>query len=100
MVRYGDLDDRYLRLGADFHYLEQGLRENYDITNTVPPSIGPFFTNQPFQHDAAMKACSPNTAFRWSTAGLSRSAGASIGSKPNALLRDVRPDTNLDRRTS
>src|SRR5262249_45006301 len=44
---YGDLDDQYLRLGADFPYLTQSLVELYNITNTVPPSIGDFTTNQP-----------------------------------------------------
>lgn len=95
VVRYGDLDDKYLRLGADFHYLEQGLRENYNITNTVPPSIGPFFTNQPFS--------------RYRDEGLFAEYGLpvvdgwtfTIGGRAdwvdtNALLRDIRPDTNLD----
>ena len=95
VVRYGDLDDRFLRLGADLHYMEQGLRENYDITNTVPPSIGPFFTNQPFStsRDEGLFAeyCVPVVDGWKVTLG-----GRVDWVETEALLRDVRPDTNLD----
>ncbi|HEY2761243.1 MAG TPA: TonB-dependent receptor, partial [Pirellulales bacterium] len=95
VVRYGDLDDRFLRLGADLHYMEQGLRENYDITNTVPPSIGPFFTNQPFStgRDEGLFAeyCIPVVDGWKATLG-----GRVDWVETEALLRDVRPDTNLD----
>ena len=100
VVRYGDLQDQFLRMGADFRYLEQGIRENYDITTQqiVPP--GPttnetFFTNLPFSRlrDEGLFAeyCIPVNDNWKITLG-----GRVDWVDSNALLRDVRPDTNLD----
>jgi outer membrane receptor protein involved in Fe transport len=96
VVRYGDLDDQFLRMGADFRYLEQGLRENYDVTNTIPPlSLGPFFTNLPFSRlrDEGLfsEYCIPANDDWKITLG-----GRADWVDTNALQRDVRPDTNLD----
>jgi iron complex outermembrane recepter protein len=57
---FGDTDDAYLRMGADFHFWQQGLRENFDIENITFPalSLGKFFTNLPFAtlHDEGLFA--------------------------------------------
>ncbi len=47
---YGDLDDQYLRSGVDFHFMQQGLQENYVITSvgSALPPVSTFSTNQPF----------------------------------------------------
>ena len=40
---FGDVDERYLRTGVDFHFQQQGLRENFDVENITFPalSLGP-----------------------------------------------------------
>lgn len=96
VMRFGDVDDQYIRVGADFHFLQQGLRENYDITNSIPPlSLGKFFTNQPFS------TMQDEGLFAEYRRPINDSWNVTLGSRvdwvySDALLSDLRPDTNLD----
>ncbi len=45
---FGDENDTYLHR-ADFHFQQNGLREDFDVENVIPPlSLGKFTTNLPF----------------------------------------------------
>ena len=100
VMLYGDVDDRYLRTGADFRYLEQGLRENYLITTQQITPPGPttnqtFFTNLPFSRlrdEGLFAEYGFPLVDGWNVA----LGGRADWTDTNALLRDVRPDTNLD----
>ncbi len=45
--RWGALDDRNLRAGADFHYNSQRIGEQFLLTPITQPGYGPFQTNLP-----------------------------------------------------
>jgi iron complex outermembrane receptor protein len=97
---FGEADDRYLRMGADFRYLEQGLRENYLITTQQLTPPGPttnntFSTNLPFSRlrdEGLFAEYGFPLVDGWNVAIGGRADWADT----NALLRDIRPDTNLD----
>jgi iron complex outermembrane recepter protein len=93
---FGDLDDTYLRMGADFHFLQNGLRENFDITNTIPPlSLGTFSTNLPFaslQDEGLFAEYGFPMTDGWKVA----LGGRVDWINTNVRFSDVRPDTNLD----
>src|SRR5262249_5523806 len=92
---YGDLDDQYLRAGVDFHFLEEGLQENYRITDVggALPPISAFTTNQPFgqYNDAGffVEYCVPVTD-GWKLTLGGRADWTNTSADPN----DLRPDTN------
>jgi iron complex outermembrane receptor protein len=95
VVRYGDLDSQFLRLGADFHFMEQGLRENYTITNTDPmnPTLA-FSTNLPFSqiNDEGLFA---EYCIVWNDYAKTTLGGRADLVTTGAALKDIRPDTNL-----
>src|SRR5690606_18938028 len=93
---YGELDDRYLRTGIDFHFWGQRLRENFDVTNTIPPlSLGRFSTNQPrgrLADEGIFVEYGTPVVDGWNVAIGGRVDFVETRSDP----RDIRPDTNLD----
>ena len=101
VMLYGEVDDRYLRLGADLHYLEQGIRENYLITTqrTYPAWTHDrpnFFTNLPFsrlRNEGLFAEYGFPLLDGWNVAAT---GGRADWSDTNVLRSEVRPDTNLD----
>ncbi len=93
---FGDLDDTYFRMGADFHFLQNGLRENFDVTNVIPPlSLGKFSTNLPF---AAMQDEGLFAEYGFPMAdGWNVALGGRVDwINTNVRFSDVRADTNLN----
>ena len=94
---YGDLDDQYLRTGVDFHFLQQGLEENYVITSvgSALPPVSAFSTNQPFGQlsDGGFftEYCLP-VADGWKMTLGGRADWVNTSADKNQL----RPNTNLD----
>ena len=83
-------------MGADFHFLQNGLQENYDVTNVIPPlSLGQFSTNLPF---ASMQDEGLFAEYGFPVMdGWNVTLGARVDwVNTDADLSQVRPDTNLD----
>jgi outer membrane receptor protein involved in Fe transport len=94
---FGELDDRYLRMGTDFHFLQNGLQENYDVTNSDPnvTPLGQFSTNLPF---ASMQDEGLFAEYGFPvTDGWDVAIGGRVDwVNTNVEFSQVRADTNLD----
>ncbi len=93
---FGDENDTYLRMGADFHFQQNGLREDFDVENVIPPlSLGKFTTNLPFasmQDEGVFAEYGFPMMDGWDVA----LGGRVDWVNTNVDFSQVRADTNLD----